>query len=763
MTTAPGRAAALDLELALVLSAVVALNLPQLASRVVPIHDTFYNFANFQIFYSDFFLRGGLASWFPYGTFGLQSTYEQLIALSPFGYLVGGVGVLLRVPDALLLFKISVVAEQIAFVYGVYLLSRRLFPTRTTALVLGLSAAATTVWFSQQWWDLRIYYLLPLVLYFLVGWLEDARTERLWLAGITGVAWGIGGLPYWIPLWISLLLLIVAVSARNYRRLAASLLTPSRANLLALAAFLAVAACYGYLLLHAADHAVVDVANRDPLTGKVDEENFRRYGGSGNLVIVANTLLFGWPLHLPWGSMVDNSVYVGLLPLLGLVLALARERSRFFLALMAAAVVLAWFSLGGALARMAYYLPGFSYYRHVALVYGLVKVLLLLASGYGIERLWALRLPRVSHPLLLLLGAAFAIELIAALPGLRGEGFTHWLQLQWGSHVLVRLAGYGAAIAIGSASSWSLRRALVIGLTLDLALYQLVVYKIEIPKLPPNELGLLEAARVAGLPYQDERRERPVDPSDPRTHTPENERSQRAIDLANRYQPPMYVYWYVYPFARFDPCRSQYRADIYAAGVRHLLALERGEGLDLGPILGCHAPKLRLASDATLVASADEARRALVAAVRSGDRLPAVIQLADGAAPPSPAPAGPGPPRNQAAGSAGHIEVTRFAPGELRAEVDVDAPAGAWLLYADAYHPGWRASVNGRETPISQANLAFKAVRVPPGASEVRFWFDPGSGAVLRYALAAFGAVWALGLLVAVGVSLLRGSRPEGA
>jgi len=752
MSTARKRPGALDLDLALGLGFVVALNLPLLASRVVPIHDTFYNFANFQIFYSEFFLRGGLASWFPYGTFGLPSTYDQLISLSPFGYLAGLVGALFRVPDALLLFKISVVAEQVAFVYGVHLLSRRLFPTRATALVLCISAAATTVWFSQQWWELRIHYLLPLVLYFLVGWLEEARPERLWMAGITGVAWTLGGLPYWIPLWIVLLLLIVAVAARDYRRLAASLLTPSRANLLTLAAFLAVAAGYAYLLLHAADHAVVDVPNRDPLTGKVDEENFRRYGGTGNLVIVVNTLLFGWPLHLPWGSMVDNSVYLGLLPLLGLGLALARERSRLFLALTAAAAVLAWFSLGGALAGMAYYAPGLSYYRHVALVYGLVKVLLLIASGYGIERLWSLRLPRLSHPLLLLFGAAFLIELAATLPALREEAVAHWLQLHWGSHVLIRLAGYLAAIALCRAYSWPLRRALVVGLVLDLALYQLVINEIEVPKLASAELGLLEAVRVEGVPYQAERRDRPVDPSEPGTFTPRNERSQRALDLANRFQPAKYVYWYVYPFARFDPCRTQYRADIYAVGVRQLLALERKEALDFGGILGCHAPKLRVTSQATLVQSADEARTALVAAVRAGDRSPAVIQLAAGVAPPPPAPNGPSP--------AGRVVVTRFSPSELEAEVQVDASGGAWLLYADAYYPGWRASVNGRETPISQANLAFKALRVPPGASVVRLWFDPGGSGVLRYAIAGFGAAWALGLLVAAGASLLRGSRP---
>ena len=754
MRTVRERLLALDLDLALALAFVVALNLPQLASRVVPIHDTFYNFANFQIFYSEFFLHGDLASWFPYGSYGLQSDYEQLISLGPFSYLAGVVGVLLRVEDALLLFKLSVLGEQIAFVYGVYLFSRRLFATRATALVLALSAAGTTVWYAQQWWDLRIYYLLPLVLYFVVGFLEERRPERFWLAGVTGVAWAVGNLPYLICLWLLVLLLVAGVTARGYRSLAAALLTPSRANLLALALFAAAAASYVFLLLHALDYASLEVPNRDPISGKVDLENFRSYGGNGNLVIVANSLLFGWPLHLPWGSRADNSVYLGLLPLLGLVLALARERSRLFVGLMSAAVVLAVLSLGGALATMAYHVPGLSYFRHVGLVYGLVKVLLLLASGYGIERFWSLRPPRLSHPLLLLAGAAFALEAVTALPELWREGGVRWLQLQWGSHVLVRLAAYAAMLALCRLSSWSLRGTLALALMFDLALYQIAVYQIQVPKLANADLGLLEAARVHDLPYQAERQEQPIDPADPSSRTPESERSRAAFDLATRSQEKRYVYAYVYQFARFDPCRSAYRTDTATLGVRHLQALEKSEGLDLGEIRGCYAPKLRLASEAVQARSIDEVRRALADAVRAGERRPAVIRLAPGPEPPSP---------GDGSASAGRVEVTRFGPSELEAEVEVEAPAGAWLLYADAYHPGWRAAVNGHETPVTEANLAFKAVRVPPGKSVVRLWFDQGWRGVLRYAIGGFGAAWALGLLVAVSLSLLRGAGPESA
>ena len=45
------------------------------------------------------------------------------------------------------------------------------------------------------------------------------------------------------------------------------------------------------------------------------------------------------------------------------------------------------------------------------------------------------------------------------------------------------------------------------------------------------------------------------------------------------------------------------------------------------------------------------------------------------------------------------------------------------LTYTDAYYPGWRAYVDGKEIPIYLANDAFKAVVVPPGSHLVRFEF----------------------------------------
>src|SRR5262245_43515803 len=55
----------------------------------------------------------------------------------------------------------------------------------------------------------------------------------------------------------------------------------------------------------------------------------------------------------------------------------------------------------------------------------------------------------------------------------------------------------------------------------------------------------------------------------------------------------------------------------------------------------------------------------------------------------------------------------------------VEATGEGFLFVSDQDYPGWTATVNGHETPILRANYAFRAVRVPAGASEVVFRYRP--------------------------------------
>jgi hypothetical protein len=103
-----------------------------------------------------------------------------------------------------------------------------------------------------------------------------------------------------------------------------------------------------------------------------------------------------------------------------------------------------------------------------------------------------------------------------------------------------------------------------------------------------------------------------------------------------------------------------------------------------------------------------------------------------------------------AAGDGGAVRLASgFAPG--RFELAVEARVPSWLVVREAFARGWSARVDGRETPIVPADVGFRAVKVPAGASRVLFTFDSG---------VALGACVSVLSLIALGiVVLVRSAR----
>jgi hypothetical protein len=67
--------------------------------------------------------------------------------------------------------------------------------------------------------------------------------------------------------------------------------------------------------------------------------------------------------------------------------------------------------------------------------------------------------------------------------------------------------------------------------------------------------------------------------------------------------------------------------------------------------------------------------------------------------------------------------IERYTPNEVVIQVDATAPG--YLVLSDAWSPGWTASVDGASVGILRANMAFRAVLVPPGKHTVQFRFWP--------------------------------------
>jgi hypothetical protein len=94
---------------------------------------------------------------------------------------------------------------------------------------------------------------------------------------------------------------------------------------------------------------------------------------------------------------------------------------------------------------------------------------------------------------------------------------------------------------------------------------------------------------------------------------------------------------------------------------------------------------------------------------------------------PPPALARSAPAPAQRSEGPGSVRILRYANTEV--DIEANAPNGGFLVLNDAWHPWWRAEVDGRPAEILRANVVFRAVPVSPGTHRVHFAFEPLQGA----------------------------------
>ena len=92
------------------------------------------------------------------------------------------------------------------------------------------------------------------------------------------------------------------------------------------------------------------------------------------------------------------------------------------------------------------------------------------------------------------------------------------------------------------------------------------------------------------------------------------------------------------------------------------------------------------------------------------------------------------------------VEILSYEP--QRVVISAELTEKGYLVLTDAYYPGWRAVVDGLETPIYRANLLFRAVYLPAGKHRVEFIYDP-----LSFKL---GAAISLVTLLALGLGIAK-------
>lgn len=92
---------------------------------------------------------------------------------------------------------------------------------------------------------------------------------------------------------------------------------------------------------------------------------------------------------------------------------------------------------------------------------------------------------------------------------------------------------------------------------------------------------------------------------------------------------------------------------------------------------------------------------------------------------------------------AARVAVLEHTPHRVRVRVDAGQGRG-YLVLADAWAPGWHATLDGEAVPVWPADVAFRAVAVPEGEHEVELVYTPWAKR-FGLPLVGVGVVWLLG------------------
>ena len=162
-------------------------------------------------------------------------------------------------------------------------------------------------------------------------------------------------------------------------------------------------------------------------------------------------------------------------------------------------------------------------------------------------------------------------------------------------------------------------------------------------------------------------------------------------------------------------------------------------------------PKLRLVRQVQVARTAEEARN-LFAALPDPTSTTVLLtddpQVVDSFGP-------------ESRESPGNVEVEEFSSNRIHLHAVVEGTDPAWLVYADAWHPGWKATVDGRTVPIVQASVGFKAISLESGRHDVRLQFDPRLRTWVTWSFALVETVFGLTLCGALAVCVIREVIPS--
>jgi hypothetical protein len=666
----------------------------------------------------------------------------QLAAMSPSQYFVGIFGALVGVQNTLLLFKFSVFVDYLIFAYGVYLFSREAYRSRVARWLVTIGALCSISWLVQICFNFHNYYLFPFSLWALLKYKKTGLINYVGTIIIVEVISVLGNAPYFPQFHFLVLcsIFIVFFSLSGATPLAKT----NRKTPIMFAVTVAVCALLiTFTLAHFSTHGATSLAGgRDHGNFKVSLETFLNYGR-----LTPMTTIVGWVSGAVFN--VDNTYYVGLLPLFLVFYGIIKVRHPLFIALFTAFIVLFWLSIGGIAARIIYFSPGMSIIRHIGLTFALADFLMLLASGFVLDQL-------VNHTgqsenkgnggLLLINGLILGLLLdclfswragdfnlaapvqVALLPLIAIRLILYWFWLvvkNWFAPATVNVRPYKLLLFI---------------FVIDIGTY----YATVIYNSPSVKETYEDAFLVQDYKYNPSRKLA--------VNLISNESSNPKVrfleEIRSKYQHNA-LYALSYSWINFDPCYPVLRNDLWHPLVLRAISSRGGiprlvssadfflsGDRNFAESLGCESSKIRLVRKYVVATGAED-----IQILKNLDNPRDRLVLSD---------ARPSYDSSESEPPAGTVEVVHYSANRVQIHVNLTDGKPALLFYADAWDSGWSAKIDGLARDIIKANVGFKAIEVMPGNHIVEFNYGKWSTVTLSNLVALLGILAVITLFVAL-------------
>jgi len=689
-------------------------NVPLAISPMLPHDDTFAVFQYLSFIYQDYFYSGTIPQWLPYFQFGTPLDVLNIIFLSPISLFVVVAGKLLGVVNTWHLFLAMLFIESAILFVGLLLLLREL-QLRKDAIVVALAVhLLTCVLTTNIWTHVRTIYLIPLALYWIIRAFSTKRLHLFLLGGLLLLINSIGCAPYWIPVFLLLFCMVTVILAVNHRAQFSWKVEFNVRNLLSISLCILFCACYGYFLANSRDHLYFNAPYRDPETLKVSLDVFLNYGGDG----MAN--FFELFLGIPVGDVKWVDFFLTMPGLFFMIYGFVRARSANAVLFKILFVFFLLMSLGKhtPLASAIYYLPLASLFRHLVALYCFAKLFAIVIIAYGYQQFVEDDLQArkkfvvgiLAFMLLASLATAYYFRLIIA------ENPPY--------HILLYLT-FSGILALGpilwrQSAGMTPLILLIVGCQ-AIFYYNLYTYKfmeIDTYKTERPTVHIIdELTQVRPLRFEERRLPNNLASSYGNSNWSNALLSDRVYELlVMTLEAPRAL-------ANLDLC-SPFRVDrvnFAMSNVKRLTDLMQYNAEQYGQpkmlnsifenMIGCNDySKIKLIEGYSMVGTASSSMSD--GGVYLEGKGVVIVRDKDEQTRES----------TQSLQERG-IKVTGFSNNHISMQVAVDSPA-AWLYYADAYHPDWRAYIDNVRAEIVEANYAFKALQLPQGNHVVEFRFD---------------------------------------